>query len=101
MYLRELRTIMLEKLLADFLHGVDIYLKHFREQSDNAVKFVSIILILILENAFKSVRSNTLLVCLIETFDKYSRCLMELNFVVCVKILIFFICDFYSFNQLV
>lgn len=42
MYLRELRTIMMEKLLADFLHGVDIYLNDFREQSDNAVKYANL-----------------------------------------------------------
>lgn len=40
MYLRELKPIMMEKLLADYLHGVDIYLNVVRKQADHAVKYV-------------------------------------------------------------
>lgn len=46
MYLRELRPIMLEKLLADYLHGVDIYLKTVRNEADHALKYVSIFFLL-------------------------------------------------------
>eukprot|EP00111_Clytia_hemisphaerica_P016523 TCONS_00048994-protein len=41
MYLRELRTIMMEKLLADYLYGVDIYLKTIRQEPDHGLKFVN------------------------------------------------------------
>jgi len=39
MYLRELRTVMMEKLLAEYLFGVDIYLDCMRDKPDNVVKY--------------------------------------------------------------
>ena len=45
MYLRELKPIMMEKLLADYLHGVDIYLNVVRKQADHAVKYVGSIFV--------------------------------------------------------
>ncbi|XP_047124168.1 piRNA biogenesis protein EXD1 isoform X1 [Hydra vulgaris] len=41
MYLRELRPIMMEKLLIEFLYGVDIYLDVARNMSDNQIKLVN------------------------------------------------------------
>ena len=48
MYLRELKPIMMEKLLADYLHGVDIYLNVVRKQADHAVKYVGLIAVVLL-----------------------------------------------------
>jgi len=46
---------MLEKLLADFLHGVNIYLRTVCDQADHAVKFVSNCLFFVLYVCYKLV----------------------------------------------
>ena len=38
MYLRELRLAQMERMMEEFIHGVDIYLSCVRDASDEAVK---------------------------------------------------------------
>lgn len=38
MYLRELRLAQMERMMEEFLHGVDIYLSCIRDAPDDVVK---------------------------------------------------------------
>ncbi len=38
MYLRELRLAQMERMMEEFIHGVDIYLSCVRDASDEVVK---------------------------------------------------------------